>query len=494
MNRESPFALLTPQEMAAVVRADAETPRSLPLMEAAGRAVAREIRARWSARPALVLCGPGDNGGDGFCAARHLVEAGWPVKIALLGDLRRLPPDAAAQAAQWRGELVSLVPESLAGAALVIDALFGGGLSRPIEGAGAAMLQAVGASGLPVCAVDLPSGVSGATGEVLGIAARADLTVTFFRKSPGHLLAPGRFLCGETILTDIGLLPGALEGVAPRCFENAPPLWLDRFPRPAADGHKFSRGHALVLGGARLTGASRLTARAAQRAGAGLVTIAAPAAVWPIYAASMMGVMVEPMAAPEDFDALLADARRNAVAIGPGAGVGPETRRHALAALATGRPVALDADALSSFQQDPPLLFQAIKGPCVLTPHDGEFARLFDASGDKLERARRAAALSGAVLLLKGPDTVIAAPDGRAAINANAPPDLATGGSGDVLTGFIAGLLAQGMGAFDAACAGAWLHGAAAQAFGPGLIAEDLPEALPPILARLRRERSSQSR
>lgn len=479
--------------MAAVVRADAETPRVLGLMAAAGRAVAREVRARWSARPVLVLCGPGDNGGDGFCVARHLSQAGWPVKIAFSGDLQRLPPDAAGQAAQWRGEVLPLAPESLEAAGLVIDALFGGGLSRPIEGATAAMLQAVATSGLPVCAVDLPSGVSGATGEVLGIAARADVTVTFFRKSPGHLIAPGRFLCGETVVADIGLEAKALEVVEPRCFENAPALWLASFPRPAADGHKFARGHALVLGGERLTGASRLTARAAQRAGAGLVTIAAPAAVWPIYAASMMGVMVESMATPEDFDALLADVRRNAIAIGPGAGVGPETRRHVLAALATGRPVLLDADGLSSFKEDPAVLFQAIQGPCVLTPHDGEFARLFDASGDKLARTRQAAALSGAVVLLKGPDTVIAAPDGRAIVNANAPPDLATGGSGDVLTGFITGLLAQGMDSFDAACAGAWLHGAAAQEFGPGLIAEDLPEALPPILTRLRRECPSQT-
>jgi len=493
VNQDSPHVLLTPQEIAAVVRADADSPRALSLMEAAGRAVSREILARWSARPVLVLCGPGDNGGDGFCAARHLAQAGWPVKIALMGDRQRLPPDAAGQAAQWGGEILPLTPDCLDGMGLAIDALFGGGLSRPIEGLAAAMLEAVVAGGLPVCAVDLPSGVSGASGEVLGIAAKADLTVTFFRKSPGHLLAPGRFLCGETVLADIGLLPSALNRVEPRCFENAPPLWLHSFPQPVEEGHKFMRGHALVLGGARLTGASRLTARAAQRAGAGLVTIAAPAAVWPIYAASMMGVMVEPVTTPEDFEGLLADARRNAIAIGPGAGVGPGTRRPVLAALATGRPVVLDADALSSFKDDPDALFRSIKGACVMTPHGGEFARLFDTSGDKLARARRAAKGSGAVVLLKGPDTVIAAPDGRAVINANAPPDLATGGSGDVLTGFITGLLAQGMDAFDAACAGAWLHGAAAQSFGAGLIAEDLPEALPPVLAWLRREYSSQT-
>ncbi len=481
----NPLRLLTPQEMAEAVRAAAAQPREIGLMEAAGRAVAREIQARWSPRPTLVLAGPGDNGGDGFCAARHLAAAGWPVRVALMGDPAKLPPDASGQAKQWRGPMATFAPDSLNDADLVIDALFGGGLSRPIAGAAATMIDAVIARGLPVCAVDVPSGVDGATGAALGPVAHASLTVTFHRKAPGHLLAPGRFLCGEVVLADIGLEgegPGAAVGV----FENDPALWRERYPWPSVDGHKFNRGHVLVLGGAALTGASRLSARAAQRAGAGLVTIAAPAPVWPIYAGSMIGVMVQPIDAASDFEALLADVRRNAIVIGPGAGVGEATRRYVLAALGVGRATLLDADALTSFAAEPETLFKAIRSACVLTPHEGEFARLFDTDGDKLARARRAAATSGAVVLLKGADTVIAAPDGRAAINANAPPELATGGSGDVLAGIVVGLLAQGMTAFDAACAGVWLHGEAGRKVGLGLIAEDLPEALPAVLKRLR--------
>ena len=272
----------------------------------------------------------------------------------------------------------------------------------------------------------------------------------------------------------------------PRCWENDPELWRDRYPWPRNEGHKFMRGHALVLGGARLTGASRLTARAAQRIGAGLVTIAAPSEVWAIYATAMTSVMVAPIAGADEFSGLLADPRYNAIAIGPGAGLGENTRSCVLASLGSGRATVLDADALTSFQQDPQTLFQAISGQCVLTPHEGEFARVFKVAGDKLSRAREAARQSGAVVLLKGADTVIAAPDGRAVVNANAPAELATGGTGDVLTGFVVGLLAQGMTPFDAACAGAWLHGDAGSAVGPGLIAEDLIDTLPGVLKRFR--------
>jgi NAD(P)H-hydrate epimerase len=319
----------------------------------------------------------------------------------------------------------------------------------------------------------------------LGDAAPADLTVTFFRKKPGHLLFPGRFVCGLVELVDIGIPASALEPIAPRTFENGPDLWLDRFPWPRIDGHKYRRGHALVLGGETITGASRLTARGAMRAGAGLVTLAAPTPAWAIYASALTGVMVHRFEGAEGFGEILADERKNAIAIGPGAGVGPKTREYVLAALATNRGVVLDADAISSFADSPEHLFNAVASPCVLTPHEGEFKRIFNFTGDKLSRARKAAVMSKAVILLKGADTVIAAPDGRAIINANAPPQLATGGSGDVLTGFIAGLLAQGMDALDAAAAGVWLHGEAASAVGLGLIAEDLPDALPNVLQRL---------
>jgi len=481
-------AVLTPAQMRDADRhAARRLGGTLPLMEAAGRAVAQAVRERWAPRQTVVLCGPGNNGGDGFVAARCLAAAGWPVRLALLGSVERLAGDAAAMAARWRGDIDPFTPDVLDGAGLVIDAIFGAGLSRPVEGTAAAMLQSVKQREIPVCAVDVPSGLDGATGHVRGVAVPAEVTVAFFRKQPGHLLMPGRQLCGELVIADIGIADEALQEVGPDTFENGPALWLQGYPWPAIDGHKYGRGHALVLGGEAMTGAARLAARAAQRAGAGLVTVATPAPAWPVYAAALESIMVQAIDGWDGFQALLADTRKNVAIIGPGAGVNEHTRRCTLAALATRRAAVLDADAITAFAEAPQELFRAIHGPCVLTPHEGEFARLFDAGGDKLSRARQAAARSKAVVLLKGPDTVIAAPDGRAAINANAPPWLATGGTGDVLAGFIGGLLAQGMHAFEAACAAAWLHGECGNAAGPGLIAEDLPAALPGVLRRLRR-------
>jgi NAD(P)H-hydrate epimerase len=461
-------------------------------MENAGRAIAETVRARHEPCPVVVLCGPGNNGGDGFVAARHLAAAGWSVRLALLGARDRLSGDAAHHAGFWDGAVEALdesaVPGLLGGAGLVIDALFGAGLSRPLEGAARAAVEAVNADRLPVAAVDVPSGVSGDSGALVGeVAVRAALTVTFSRKKPGHLLLPGRLLCGEVVVADIGIPETVLTGIAPQTFENRPALWSARYPWRRPDSHKYHFGHALILGGAVVTGAGRLAARAALRVGAGLVTVACTRETLPIYALSAPSVITAPVETEADYQALLADRRKNAVLLGPGNGVGAQTRGRALAALGTGKAVVLDADALTSFEARPSGLFEAIEGDCVLTPHEGEFGRLFaDRDGDKLARARAAAALSGAVVLLKGADSVIAAPDGRAAINANAPPELATAGTGDVLAGLIVGLLAQGMTSFDAACAAAWLHGETGAALGPGLIAEDLPEALPEVLRRLR--------
>ena len=475
--------------------AKAATEHGVPgiaLMENAGRAVAEAVRARHEPCPVVVLCGPGNNGGDGFVAARHLVAAGWSVRLALLGARDRLSGDAAHHAGLWDGVIEALdesaVPGVYRGAGLVIDALFGAGLSRPLEGAARAAVEAVNADGLPVAAVDVPSGVSGDSGALVGeVAVRATLTVTFLRKKPGHLLLPGRLLCGEVVVADIGIPETVVTGIGPRTFENGPALWSARYPWRRPDSHKYHFGHALILGGAVMTGAGRLAARAALRVGAGLVTVACTRETLPIYALSAPSVITAPVETEADYQALLADRRKNAVLLGPGNGVGPQTRGRALAALGAGKAVVLDADALTSFEARPSDLFKAIEGDCVLTPHEGEFGRLFaDRDGDKLARARAAAALSGAVVLLKGADSVIAAPDGRAAINANAPPELATAGTGDVLAGLIVGLLAQGMTSFDAACAAAWLHGETGAALGPGLIAEDLPEALPGILRRLR--------
>jgi NAD(P)H-hydrate epimerase len=481
------YALLTPRQMAAADRMTiAGGVTGIQLMEAAGAAVARAVRAHWSRRPVLVLCGPGNNGGDGFVAARHLANAGWPVKIALAGSMDRLRGDAAHHAGLWPSSVAGLDPALLDGAALVIDALFGAGLSRAPEGAERAMMEAVTQRKLPVCAVDVPSGLDGASGAVVGTALRADVTVTFFRKKPGHVLLPGRVLCGEVVVADIGIAPAVLDAIAPRAHENAPALWLEGFPWPKTEGHKYARGHAVVLGGAHMTGAARLSALGAARMGAGLVTLAAPAAAWPVYASALTSVMVQSMDPEAGLAPLLEDERRNAVIIGPGAGVNEATRRDVLAALHARRAVVLDADAITAFAGSPQTLFAAIQGPCVMTPHEGEFGRLFQETGSKLERARAAAQISGAVVLIKGADTVIAAPDGRAIVTTNAPPDLATGGTGDVLSGFVGGLLAQGMDGFLAAAAAVWMHGEAAREFGPGLLAEDLPAMLPAVLRRLR--------
>lgn len=478
------LALLTPAEMSNVDGAALASGMSVTsLMDASGRAVANAVQARWSKRPVTILCGPGNNGGDGLAAARHLTAAGWPIRVAMLASAKERSRE---DVHLWHGEIERLSPSALDGAGVVVDALFGSGLAHPIEGTAAQVIEQLKARGVPTCAVDVPSGVDGATGTVRGTAAPADITVTFFRKKPGHLLFPGRALCGTVILSDIGIPATALDRIDPQTFENGPELWIDAFPWPQQEGHKYQRGHALIVGGDTITGASRLTARGAIRIGAGLVTLAAPAAVWAVYATSLTAEMVRRFDGLDDFDALLADKRRNAIAIGPGAGVGPATRQYVLAALAKKRALVVDADAITSFADAPETLFDAVSGTCVLTPHEGEFTRLFDMTGDKLQRARRAAAKSKAVVLLKGSDTVIAAPDGRAAINSNAPPQLATGGSGDVLTGFVVGLLAQGLDAFEAAAAAAWLHGEAAVAVGLGLIAEDLPEALPGVLQSLR--------
>jgi NAD(P)H-hydrate epimerase len=490
--QEGKLALLTPLQMGDADRATkASGIDGFGLMEAAGGAVAVAAGVRWLMRPVTVLCGPGNNGGDGFVAARHLADAGWPVKLALLGSRDKLSGEAAHAASLWKCPIAAFSSECLEGAGIVIDAIFGAGLSRPLDGKALAMVEALKIRRIPVCAVDVPSGLDGASGVILGAAAPAELTVTFFRKKPGHLLYPGRGLCGDVVLADIGTPISALDEIAPNTWENGPDLWLGGYPWPQPESYKYKRGEVLILGGEAITGASRMTAMAASRAGAGMVTLAAPSRVWSIYATSLIDAIVDSFDGLEEFEVLLADRRRNVIAIGPGAGVGASTRQFVLAALATRRAAVLDADALTSFAEAPEDLFRAIAGPCVLTPHAGEFKRLFHFEGDKLQRTRNAAKQSNAVVVLKGPDTVIAAPDGRAIINSNAPAQLATGGSGDVLTGFVAALLAQGMPPFDAAAAAVWLHGAAATEYGLGLVAEDLPNALPRVLQKLKQMSSN---
>jgi hydroxyethylthiazole kinase-like uncharacterized protein yjeF len=459
-----PPELLSPDEMA---RADAEAiGRGIPgivLMEHAGRAVARAAVRCFGPSRTVVFCGPGNNGGDGYVAARRLAEMGWPVAVAALAPPRP-GSDAALAAALWNGKMLPFSAETAKWAELAIDAVFGAGLARDVDPAVLAALQAAPR----VLAVDVPSGVDGATGEVRGGAPQAAVTVTFFRFKPGHFLLPGRDLCGQCVLADIGIPADALTKVAPRTFLNHPGLW--QLPARSATSHKYSFGHVTVLAGAAMTGAARLAALAARRAGAGLVTLAAGGA-GDIFRAGEPGTIVSdaPLAT------LLQDARRNVWVCGPG--LGAEAARAALPALiGAARAVVADADVFTAFAGEP----QALRGATVLTPHAGEFARVFGAlPADRLAAVRGAAQATGAVVVLKGSDTLIAAPDGRVAINASAPPSLATAGTGDVLAGTIAGLLASGMESFAAAAAGVWLHGRAAALAGKRLIAEDLLTLLP---------------
>jgi len=444
---------------------------SFALMDVAARAV-RDRAAAIVPPPGriLVLAGPGNNGGDGYVAARLLDEQGFDVRVQALVPRPALKGDAQHAAAQWQGVVLQPGEADPAGFDLVIDALFGIGLARPLEGAVAGLVEQVNACATPVLAVDIASGLDADTGEILGVAIHATETVTFHTAKPGHLLLTGRLHTGALTVADIGL-PAP---VAPGLWVNGPGLW--QLPRPAANTHKYARGAAIVWSGPALaTGASRLAAQAALRVGAGAVTLAGARDALMVHAAHLTAVMLAEADA-QGFARLLTSPKLRAACVGPGAG--PAARCVAGAALQSGKPLVLDADALTGFADDPGHLARLVRRhdrPVVLTPHEGEFARLFPVlAGTKLDRARAAAAGTGAVVVLKGTDGVIAAPDGRAAINANAPPWLATAGSGDVLAGFITGLLAQGMAGFEAAAAACHLHGALGQAMGPGLIAEDL--------------------
>jgi hydroxyethylthiazole kinase-like uncharacterized protein yjeF len=498
----SRLAVLSPAQMYEADRLtiEAGTP-GLELMENAGGACARAIAKRYRPGRAVVLCGLGNNGGDGFVIARHLAKDGWQVTLHLLGDVAKLKGDAALMAKKWRGEVKPLGEADLKNTDLIVDALFGAGLDRAVTGTAAELIIAAHGGHVPVMAVDMPSGIDGRSGAVRGVAFDAGLTVTFFRKKPGHLLMPGRGHCGETLVVDIGIDVTRLAKIAPQdhdlIYENAPGLWRENFPTPRLGGHKYGRGHAIsVSGGMRSTGAARLAAMAALRCGAGLVTVASPASALVVNASHLTAIMLARAETDVELARMLDDRRKNAVVIGPGCGVGGKTRGKVRAVLASGVATVLDADGLTSFAQTPEALFEAIgelpERPVVLTPHSGEFKHIFNGlageDDSKTENCRKAAAASGAVVVAKGPDTVIGAPDGRCVINANAPPTLATAGSGDVLAGIICGLLAQGMPGFEAACAAGWLHGAAGDAFGPGLIAEDIISMLPAALPLAFRE------
>jgi hydroxyethylthiazole kinase-like uncharacterized protein yjeF len=465
------------------------------LMERAGAGVAQVARAMLpGAGRVVILCGPGNNGGDGFVAARLLANDGYQVTLGLLGQRENLSGDAGKAAAGYDGPAIALGDVVIEEADLVIDALFGTGLTRDPEGDVAACIARVAASGVPVLAVDIPSGIDGDTGAIRGAALQATRTVTFAARKPGHLLLPGRDMCGAVSVVDIGIGDAVTTGFAPVLHAIEPDLWRAALPRLESDTHKYKRGHALVLSGEmHRTGAARLAARAALRAGAGAVTLASPRNALAVNAAHLTAIMLTPCDTPDELGALLEDPRISAIALGPGYGVGEATRAMVKAAARAGRGLVLDADALTSFAGEAFTLgmIATAARACVLTPHEGEMRKLFESAEGVLDApsrwqaALRAAEITRAVVVWKGGDTIVASPDGRAAILAETTPHLATAGSGDVLTGIIAGLIAQDMPAFEAACAATWLHARAGIACGAGLIAEDLSEALPGVLREL---------
>ena len=499
------FELLTPEEMAFAdsLTIDAGRHDGFSLMLAAGRAVADVAQRMFIGEgPIAVLCGPGNNGGDGYVAAQFLLEAGRDV-ICFGTAQPRQESDAMRALLLYQGEvreLSVLVPADFIG---IIDAIYGAGLARPVKGAEARVIEAVNTSNIPVLAVDLPSGVSGESGQVLGAGIQARATVTFFKKKPGHLLQPGRSHCGVLHVADIGISDDVLDKINPRTFENDSELWRNHLPTLSTNAHKYSRGHAAVFSGpAHLTGAARLSAIAAARSGAGAVTLLSPPDALSINATHLTSIMVRETRNIKDIEAFVIDRKVAACVLGPGYGSPSFARDNALmlVAAADGRAenlkgLVLDADGITAFESKPDQLFNAKRSAqtaLVLTPHEGEFRRIFpDIAAEnglsKTDKARKAASRAHAVVIYKGPDTVIVAPDGRAIINANGTPFLATAGSGDVLSGIVCGLLSQGMPAFEAASAAVWVHADAARRFGHGLIAEDLPNQLPAVWSDLDR-------
>ena len=445
------------------------------LREVAGESVFLEIIRRWPPRPVIVLCGPGNNGADGFVVARLLKKAGWPVRVATISG--------------GKGDICPLTPECLNIGDLVVDALFGAGLKRPIKGAIKETIDLINEYRFDCVSVDLPSGVEGNTGKVLGVAPKCIVTVTFFRRKVGHLLLPGRDLAGDVVVADIGISESILKEIKPKFFSNAPDFWMNEYPSLKAKYNKYSRGHAIVASGAEMTGAARLASTGARRIGAGVATIVATGSSINLHRADDPGNIVIRIDDKEAFQKFIDDSKKKAILVGPGCGINKRTRDLTLATLLSGVPTVLDADALSVFSEDPVNLFDSIKngGPTVLTPHEGEYQRIFNFSGSKIRRSIQASKISGAVVLLKGSDTVISSPSGFVCINECAPPTLATAGSGDVLSGFIVGLLAQGMSSFEATCAACWLHSQAALKFGPALIAEDIAECLSDVLQDLQK-------
>lgn len=454
----------------------------LQLMTNAGTAAAQHIIKTFKQCPVLVLCGPGNNGGDGFVIAQQLKKEGWAVRVACAVKRTALKNDAAAAAKTWDGDVEGLNSNlSVHQTGLIVDAIFGTGFDRALDPELLILFDKIRARKIPVVSIDIPTGINATTGAVDPGTLKAALTITFCRKKIAHVLLPAKNYCGNIAVTDIGIANDMITNT--NCTENSPELWQKSLPVLNAESHKYKRGHAVVYGGEKRTGAACLAAAATQKIGAGLVTITAPEKAWGVYSSYRASIMVDECNTVDEFKAILRDVRRNIVLIGPGAGADDQLKHCVEAALTMNKSGVLDADVFSAYQGHAKELFTKLSPKFVLTPHEGEFEKLFGVlEGSKVERALAAAKMANAIVVLKGADTVIAAPDGHSVINTNAPPTLATAGSGDVLGGIIAGLIAQGMPPFQAACAATWLHGESARIYGIGLTAEDIISSLPTAL------------
>jgi len=484
----NPIEILSSQQTYAADSATIKsgTP-SINLMENAGCTIVDTITQRFFKQPTLVLCGPGNNGGDGFVVARRLAQLGWEVDVKIFDKKKQFKNDAKTAYSKYTGNITALDSNFSKKYGLIIDAIFGVGLSRPIDGELAEIIPIINDSGAKIIAVDMPTGVNADTGQIMGVAIKANLTVTFARKKIGQVLLPGKQYCGETIVTDIGIKDQFIKCQNIKIYENLPILWLQKFPHYDISAHKYSYGHAVVNSGrANQSGAAKLSSIAALRMGAGLVTISCPIESKEIYAANALSVMTYPCDNIEEFKNFLADLRKNVILLGPGNGVNERTKDFTIAAIESGKKVVLDADAITVFADQPDDLFRIIKQDIVMAPHQGEFNRIFhNKANTKIDLVQAATKESQATILLKGSDTVIASPSGECSVNTNAPAWLATAGSGDVLSGIITGLMARGMTGFDAACAGAWIHAEAANIFGPGMISSDIVDMLPTVLQTL---------
>ncbi|MCY4237188.1 MAG: NAD(P)H-hydrate dehydratase [Rhodospirillaceae bacterium] len=473
----------------------------IELMENAGAVVAREIRLRWRPRPVTVLCGPGNNGGDGFVVARLLSTAGWPVSVLHAPAPDRLRGDARIAFDRW----MAAAPESatvpwatspLADAELIVDAMFGAGLTRPVDGKASEILAFAterATESVPVVAIDMPSGVDGNTGACRGVVLPATLTVTFFRAKPGHALLPGAEACGDVVVRDIGIPSSVLDVIAPDVAMNDPSLWRHVRRAPEPRDHKYTRGHVLVIAG-NMPGASVLAARAAARSGAGMVTVgwletAEGPRMDDLIVHLPPSILRYRFSSMDEVAQFRRDRKVRATLVGQGFGLSCERIGQLVRLLAEPANYILDADAVSAFEGDLEKFCRVIGPETILTPHGGEFARIAgcDIQGadiDKLARTRTLAKTTGACVVHKGYDTVVADGDGRAVINGNGCPVLATAGSGDVLAGMITGLRGQGLPAFEAACAAVWIHADAARHCGSGMTADDLPDAIPRAMLR----------